>query len=97
MKLAVFGITFYYLLQFFFASLPQKPPRPIQCNGTTTILELKQAINSLVGIPVEQQSLYFQGIQLKDDRASLIEAGINEIAEVELREEITPARFKGST
>jgi len=74
-----------------------KPPRPIQCNGTTTILELKQAINSLVGIPVEQQSLYFQGIQLKDDRASLIEAGINEIAEVELREEITPARFKGST
>jgi len=71
----------------------QDGPRPLRCRASTTILELKKAISKLDGTPVEQQVLLHDGVRLKNDDAVLAEVGINDIAEVELLVEITPAAF----
>lgn len=72
----------------------QDPPTPIQCRGSTTIIELKQAIEKLTGMPVERQKLYHNNVKLRHDSAILAEVGISDISEVELREEFVPSAFK---
>ena len=66
----------------------------MRCRASTTILELKKAIATLDGTPVEQQVLLHDGVRLKNDDAVLAEVGIVDIAEVELLVEIVPSAFK---
>ena len=72
----------------------QDPPPPLRCYWDTTILEVKQAIHELAGIPIERQSLAFCNHALNNNDASLSQVGVRDITEVELYEEIIPTAFQ---
>jgi carbonic anhydrase len=69
-------------------------PRPLRCRASTTVLDLKQAIETLDGTPVEHQILLHDGVRLKKDIAVLAELGITGVAELDLMIEVVPAAFK---
>jgi len=71
-------------------------PRPLRCRASTSVLELKQAIEALEGIPVEQQTLLYDGVRLVRNDSLLAEIGISDVAEIDLMIEIIPEPFKKS-
>ncbi len=82
-----------------------KALRPLQCRGTTTIKEVKLAIENLTGLVLDSQGLYMKkagpgGVvapafeAVKDDSVNLDEIGVVDILELELKEEFVPKGFR---
>mmetsp|Transcript_32310 Transcript_32310/g.65974 ORF Transcript_32310/g.65974 Transcript_32310/m.65974 type:complete len:431 (+) Transcript_32310:91-1383(+) len=82
-----------------------KALRPMQCRGTTSIKEVKLAIENLTGMAFDSQGLYMKkagpgGVvapafdAVKDDNMTLDEAGVVDILELELKEEFVPKAFR---
>ena len=72
--------------------------RPLQCRGSTTIHDVKMAIENLTGLSVESQGLYKKVeeglVSLTNNKLTLAEAKIADICELELKEEIVPKGFR---